>query len=297
MKKLFSVIISSFFLTAAMADSMELHYVNHTKHTSDQSNGLTTLNVIADIGDDITLSVENISTSLGAWNFNRNPVTAPDVNPYDFTVTSGGVYAVNTNSADGTVYFYICTSVSARPLMPPPIIGATSHCADAPSASETYHLEGIAFLPYCVNSYTWTAPNGATVTTSGNGVQATVTFPSGSVSGILSVHANTTSGTSLERKLFISCSNYTSRRLTAADADETSQVNVYPNPFTDKLNVTLNSDETFTLSISDITGKVIAKTPVTGQGTLDVSPFPKGIYFYTLSNGGGVLKRARIIKR
>src|SRR5437868_11742346 len=106
MKKVFLSVISSLFLTAAMAmTGIDLRYTNHTSYDGGVSSERT-INVMANIGDSITLEVENPSAALGAWKFNRDVITAADVNPYTFTVTAAGVYSVNTNSSLGVVYFY-----------------------------------------------------------------------------------------------------------------------------------------------------------------------------------------------
>jgi hypothetical protein len=297
MKKVLLFIISSFFLTAAMAmNGIDLRYTNHTSYATGLSSDRT-INVMADIGDSITLTVENAVTALDAWKFNRVAVSAADVNPFTVTVTQAGVYSVNTNSALGVVYFYVCVSNSSRPLAPPPIVGSTTNCSDAVYPANSYHMDGLSVLPYCTESFQWIAPTGATVVTSNNGLEATVTFGPSFVSGYLRVRATTTAGVSRETKMFIVCANYNSRRLTAEEAEETSMVNVFPNPFVDKLNVTTNSNDTYTLTLSDITGKVIASQFITGSGTLDAMPFPKGYYFYTLYNGGGPVKRGRIMKQ
>lgn len=70
-----------------------------------------------------------------------------------------------------------------------------------------------------------------------------------------------------------------------------SNLNVFPNPATDKLNISFNStvSENFQFTLFDITGKTlinqnIKSTIGENKTTIDVSELDNGIYFYTISN-------------
>jgi hypothetical protein len=70
-----------------------------------------------------------------------------------------------------------------------------------------------------------------------------------------------------------------------------SNLNVFPNPATDKLNISFNStvSDNFQFTLFDITGKTlinqnIKSTIGENKTTIDVSELDNGIYFYTISN-------------
>lgn len=57
-----------------------------------------------------------------------------------------------------------------------------------------------------------------------------------------------------------------------------SQVKVFPNPFIDVITIDLVSDEKQTVKISDISGKVVFETEVSGKSTLHPEISKRGIY-------------------
>jgi hypothetical protein len=70
-----------------------------------------------------------------------------------------------------------------------------------------------------------------------------------------------------------------------------SNLNVFPNPAIDKLNISFNStvSDNFQFTLFDITGKTlinqnIKSTIGENKTTIDVSELDNGIYFYTISN-------------
>jgi len=68
----------------------------------------------------------------------------------------------------------------------------------------------------------------------------------------------------------------------------TKSISVYPNPATDKLAIDVD-EKTFkptTYSITNITGQELSKGSLTGH-FVDVSIFPQGSYFITLTDAKG----------
>lgn len=71
-------------------------------------------------------------------------------------------------------------------------------------------------------------------------------------------------------------------------------VAVYPNPATDFIQV--ESGENLTVSLSDITGKVLQQMTIDGRGTIAVSQLEHGVYFLRFKNDNGKQWVSRILK-
>jgi hypothetical protein len=80
---------------------------------------------------------------------------------------------------------------------------------------------------------------------------------------------------------------------TLTELDKPS-VAVYPNPATDFIQVA--SEEKLTVSLSDITGKVLQQMTIDGRGTIAVSQLEHGVYFLRFKNDNGQQWVRRILK-
>ncbi|MDD4214621.1 MAG: T9SS type A sorting domain-containing protein [Bacteroidales bacterium] len=81
-----------------------------------------------------------------------------------------------------------------------------------------------------------------------------------------------------------------------AEAKNT-EVNIYPNPSTGNLNISLAGDERAFIELSDITGRVILKRETDRQITkLDISTLIQGVYFVKVINANDSHVTRRIIK-
>lgn len=77
----------------------------------------------------------------------------------------------------------------------------------------------------------------------------------------------------------LSVNNLVSRKL---------DVNVYPNPATENIFVSLNSNvKTAQVTISNLSGKTLISTEVTADNKLDVSNLPMGMYLLTIATNNG----------
>jgi photosystem II stability/assembly factor-like uncharacterized protein len=79
------------------------------------------------------------------------------------------------------------------------------------------------------------------------------------------------------------------------------QVSAYPNPFNDqisfKINTQLSLSGQMTLSIVDVLGKQITREEFIGDNhNTVVSELQKGIYFYKIENGNGVIGTGKLMK-
>jgi hypothetical protein len=63
-----------------------------------------------------------------------------------------------------------------------------------------------------------------------------------------------------------------------------SNLSAYPNPFKDKIIIQLNSENEFTLNITDVIGKQVYSQSVSDKTEIDLSLLPKGVYFAEIRN-------------
>ncbi|MFI5218008.1 MAG: T9SS type A sorting domain-containing protein [Bacteroidia bacterium] len=85
----------------------------------------------------------------------------------------------------------------------------------------------------------------------------------------------------------------------STDINETSggkdEINVFPNPFTDKLSFT--SDNDFSqLILYDIFSRKLLQQTFTNTTTLNTSHLAKGIYIYEVRGKNGVVKKGKVVK-
>jgi N-acetylneuraminic acid mutarotase len=73
-------------------------------------------------------------------------------------------------------------------------------------------------------------------------------------------------------------------------------VDIFPNPVTDKLNVSLNSNDLSEIILYDITSRKLLQQTFTNAVTLNISHLSKGIYIYEVRNNQGVIKKAKLMK-
>ena len=83
----------------------------------------------------------------------------------------------------------------------------------------------------------------------------------------------------------------------AANNISKNQVSVYPNPFSDNLNI--STDENASIYLYDLSGKLISKEfLVKGSNSLNKSSLQKGIYFYQIKGkDGNMVSSGKIIKK
>ncbi|TXB66995.1 T9SS type A sorting domain-containing protein [Vicingus serpentipes] len=83
------------------------------------------------------------------------------------------------------------------------------------------------------------------------------------------------------------------------DLDLDFSVEVYPNPATDFINLSLENYNGFTLHLFDVTGKILNQSTLKSPKTsVNVSEYPKGMYLLTLTNQKDKkIKTYQIIKK
>lgn len=79
-------------------------------------------------------------------------------------------------------------------------------------------------------------------------------------------------------------------------AESNANVLIYPNPYIDKLNVKINTNEPTEIILYDIqSGKILEQT-FTNTTAINTEQLAKGIYLYTVRNKNGIIKNGKVIK-
>lgn len=71
---------------------------------------------------------------------------------------------------------------------------------------------------------------------------------------------------------------------------------VFPNPFTDKINITTKRNEVVEISFYDVTARKILNQSFTNSISINAEQLAKGIYLYEVRNKYGVIKKGKVVK-
>jgi hypothetical protein len=77
---------------------------------------------------------------------------------------------------------------------------------------------------------------------------------------------------------------------------EASFADIHPNPVKEVLNVRLNHYEAAEIVVYDLAGQVVIRQEFIQSTALDTDVLEKGMYFYSITNKGGVLKQGKLVK-
>jgi len=106
------------------------------------------------------------------------------------------------------------------------------------------------------------------------------------------IHA-TVSGTDIDGGLTIY------KQLPLAISENTSEqasCNIFPNPVSDKLTVTINNNDLSEIILYDITSRKLLQQTFTNTASINVSHLSKGIYLYEVINSKGIIKKGKVVK-
>ena len=180
-------------------------------------------------------------------------------------------------------------TVIGRPNGPGPVTGSVTICPGATNVM--YEVSTVAGA----SSYTWVAPNGASIASGQGSKTVYVNYGVNPATNLtISLTATNACGTSAVRVLGgISVnSSYCGPRVSNA-TDKFTNVTVYPNPATEQAAILFTAEEgsTYTLTVSDISGRVIYTEAGVANGgdntkTIDVSTFEGGLYILGLERAG-----------
>ena len=68
-----------------------------------------------------------------------------------------------------------------------------------------------------------------------------------------------------------------------------NEVSIYPNPTSDILNISTNSNDLSELTIKDITGKIVLNQNFNNKITINTENYSKGIYLIDVKNNLGTV--------
>lgn len=75
-----------------------------------------------------------------------------------------------------------------------------------------------------------------------------------------------------------------------------NQCTVYPDPFSDKINIIVNGNENLELSLFDFTYRKLVQKKFITKVTISADHLSNGIYLYEVRNKGRVIKKGKLIK-
>lgn len=85
--------------------------------------------------------------------------------------------------------------------------------------------------------------------------------------------------------------------ITGFDGQSTKEeLNIYPNPLKDKLNVVVNNKDLSEIILYDFASRKILQEKFTNSVALITEQLAKGIYLYEVRNKNGVIKKGKVLK-
>ena len=211
------------------------------------------------------------------------------------TVSTAGTYKVKVTDADG------CTG-SSKPdtviIIKKPDSAYSISGADTVTSGQanvTYKVTAVTGL-----TYTWTVPSDATIT-SGQGT-ASIKVTWGSASGLVTVKASNTCGTSATKQFAVAVTGTFAAKGLHNQRDE--EVIVYPNPASNTATVvfTTKSAEKYLIEVKDIAGKALlnktgTSLPGTNRISLDINKFINGMYLINITDSQNRTRSLKLNKQ
>lgn len=75
-----------------------------------------------------------------------------------------------------------------------------------------------------------------------------------------------------------------------------NEINLYPNPFSNSLNISNSSGELSVVILYDITSRKLLQKSFLNSTSLNTQQLAKGIYLYEIRNKNGVIKKGKVVK-
>lgn len=98
-------------------------------------------------------------------------------------------------------------------------------------------------------------------------------------------------------QVFVSSTYHWTRKYTVGIADKDyTDLKIYPNPFTDKLYLNIDTYKPTEITLYDITSKKLLQETFTRSTSLNTEKLAVGIYIYELRNEKGIIRKGKIIK-
>ena len=75
------------------------------------------------------------------------------------------------------------------------------------------------------------------------------------------------------------------------------ELKIFPNPFSDNLNITINDEELSEVNLYDVLSRNVLQQKFTSSISLNTFQLEKGIYIYEVRNKNGVIKTGKVVKQ
>ena len=75
-----------------------------------------------------------------------------------------------------------------------------------------------------------------------------------------------------------------------------NEINVYPNPITEKLTINTNIYELTEVILYDLSSRKLLEQTFTKTTTIDTEQLPNGMYLYEVRKKNGIIKNGKVIK-
>lgn len=252
---------------------------------------------------------ESFESGLGLWEQNDVDLSHVGNTDFDWIRDSGGTPTSNTgpsNASDGTFYLYTeatganVGNPTKRAVLNSPCLNLSS-IPEIPTLSFDYHMFGanIGNLAVRVNDGTgwktiWLL-NGA----QGNQWNAAEISLIDYVGQTIQIRMDSTTGVGAGGDVAIDNISVYSDGLLSVDDVNQGTIGIYPNPTSDKVNITMSNNATISkLEVYDILGKkLISKQVPQGATTysLSMQAFQNGIYIIKAYNNESIVKLKKII--
>ena len=77
---------------------------------------------------------------------------------------------------------------------------------------------------------------------------------------------------------------------------ENKELSLFPNPFEDKINVTLKENEPTEIILYDLSSRKLLQQTFTNTTTINTEQLAKGMYLYMVRNKNAIIKNGKVIK-
>ena len=81
------------------------------------------------------------------------------------------------------------------------------------------------------------------------------------------------------------------------DLRNETQIEIFPNPFTEKLTINSNNYEPSEITLYDLSSRKLLQQTFTNTTTINTEQLAKGMYLYTVRNRNGIVKNGKVIKQ
>ena len=209
-------------------------------------------------------------TASGATSYSWSTgATTPTI-----SVSAANTYTVKAINQCGTASNSVAVTVN-----PLPTVTATSNTTSLCTGSTaTLTANG-------ANTYTWSTGSTYDTTLVSPIVNATYT--------VTGTDANGCNNIAIISQTVTNCSTTGVEQLT----DSNEQVNIYPNPASTSLTLTLSKGDGTLMQVYDVNGKLVLSQTISGKTSIDASTLNEGVYNISLQSNEGVINKRLVIVR